>query len=73
MDGKPQAGFLLFVGGNAHQGQETMGREVGVLLEKDVPAYLVDLGRTVAAAGQDFNAWFQANPNGPDAIAEKYL
>ena len=50
-----------------------MGREVGVLLEKDVPAYLVDLGRTVAAAGQDFNAWFQANPNGPDAIAEKYL
>ena len=73
VDGKPQAGFLLFVGGNAHQGQETMGREVGVLLEKDVPAYLVDLGRTVAAAGQDFNAWFQANPNGPDAIAEKYL
>ena len=73
VDGKPQAGFLLFVGGNAHQGQETMGREVGVLLEKDVPAYLVDLGRTVAAAGQDFNAWFQANLNGPDAIAEKYL
>ena len=73
VDGKPQAGFLLFVGGNAHQGQETMGREVGVLLEKDVPAYLVDLGRTVAASGQDFNTWFKANPKGPDQIAEKYL
>ena len=73
VDGKPQAGFLLFVGGNAHQGQETMGREVGVLLEKDVPAYLIDLGRTVAASGQDFNTWFKENPKGPDQIAEKYL
>lgn len=73
VDGRPQAGFLLFVGGSAHQGQETMGREVGVLLEKDVPAYLIDLGRTVAASGQDFNTWFKENPKGPDQIAEKYL
>ena len=50
-----------------------MGRELGVLLEKDIPAFLVDLGRKVAESGKDFYAWYAANPQGIEEAAAPYL
>ena len=73
VDGKPQPGFLLFVGGCDRQGSEAMGRELGVLLEQDVPAFLVALGKAVAASGQDYAAWHAADPAAIDRIAAPYL
>ena len=73
VDGKPQAAFTFFLGGEARQGQEAMGRELGVMLEERIPAFLVELGKTVAASGKDFAAWRQAEPEGVERIAAPYL
>ena len=73
VDGKPQSAFTLFVGGCDRQGCEAMGRELGAILESEIPAFLVELGRTVAASGKDFAAWRKTDPNGIDRIAAPYL
>lgn len=70
---KGQPAFQLYVNGCEYQGRETMGREVGVLLESDIPAFLVELGKTVAASGMDYTAWNEANPGIVDQIAEKFI
>ena len=73
VDGKPQAAFTFFLGGNSRQGQEAMGRELGVMLEERIPAFLVELGKTVAASGMGFDAWRQADPDGVERVAAPYL
>lgn len=73
VDGKPQSAFTLFLGGESRQGQERMGRELGAILEEQIPAFLVELGRTVAAAGGDFRLWLAADPEGVERIAAPYL
>ena len=70
--GKPQPGFVFFVGGKERQGEETMGRELGAMLEGDIPAFLVKLGRAVAASGMGSAAWRAANPGALEAIAAEY-
>ena len=73
MDGKPQSAFTLFVGGQDRQGSEAMGRELGAILEGDIPAFLVELGKAVAASGMDYAAWSAADPAAIDRIAAPYL
>ncbi|WP_346704565.1 nitrite/sulfite reductase [uncultured Agathobaculum sp.] len=73
VDGKPQSAFTLFVGGCDQQGKEAMGRELGAILESKIPAFLVELGKTVATSGMDFAAWRESDPEGIDRIAAPYL
>lgn len=73
VDGKPQSAFTLFVGGCDRQGSEAMGRELGAILESEIPAFLVELGKTVAASGKTFAAWRESDPEGIDRIAAPYL
>ncbi len=73
VDGKAQAAFTLFVGGCDKQGEEQMGRELGAILVDEIPAFIVELGKTVAASGKDFAAWRAENPDGIDHIAAPYL
>ncbi|MGN1235493.1 MAG: nitrite/sulfite reductase, partial [Christensenellaceae bacterium] len=40
--GKPQNAFVFFLGGNDRQGEETMGKEIGTMLEADIPAFLTE-------------------------------
>ena len=70
--GKPQPGFVFFVGGSERQGEETMGRELGAMLEGDIPAFLARLGQAVADSGMDYAAWRQANPGALEEIARAY-
>ena len=72
VDGKPQSAFMLFLGGCDRQGEETMGKELGTILETEIPAFVVELGRTVAESGMDFAAWNRANPDGVAQIAAPY-
>ena len=72
-DGRPQPAFTLFAGGCSRQGHEAMGREIGIMLWENIPAFLVALGQTVAAAGQDYAAWYAANPSAIDTLAARYL
>ena len=71
VEGKPRSAFTLFVGGDDRQGCEAMGRELGVMLEERIPAFLVEVGR--AAADQGFTAWRETDPAALEAIAAKYL
>lgn len=73
VDGKPQSAFILYLGGNQAQGHEAMGRELGHMLESDIPTFLVTLGKTVVASGMDFSAWLQANPQGVEEAAAPFL
>ena len=72
VDGKPQPGFVFFAGGCDRQGEEEMGRELGAMLEGDIPAFVVKLGRAVADSGMDYAAWRAANPGALEQIAAEY-
>lgn len=73
VDGKSRSAYILYINGNELQGQETMGQEMGAILEEDIPVFLAELGKTVAESGMDFYAWRAANPDGLAKAAEAYL
>lgn len=73
IDGKSQPAFMLFAGGNERQGEETMGRELGTILETQIPDFLVKLGQTVAASGMDYTEWNARNPEAIVQIAAEYI
>lgn len=73
IDKKPQPAFVLYVNGCEVQEKERFGHEVGTMLEEKVPEFLVELGKTVAESGLDFEKWLSQNPDGVDVLAEKYL
>ena len=70
---KPEPAFVLFVDGNDRQGEEAMGRELGTILETEIPSFLVELGKTVAESGKDFISWKEENPEYLEEIAQKFL
>lgn len=70
VEGKAQPAFKLFLGGSDAAGGARFGEAAGVILEKDVPALLVELGR--AAAGQGWAAWSESHAAQRDAIIAKY-
>lgn len=73
IDKVPHPAFTLYVNGCDKQGQEAMGEEVGVILEKDIPNFMVELGKTVDALGMVFEKWVSENPEGVKTAAKKYL
>ena len=64
--------FTLFVGGDARQGEETLGTAVCSMLQAEIPAFLVELGRTVEASGEDYDQWIVSRGEELKAIAAKY-
>lgn len=73
MDKIAHPAFSLYINGCDIQGKEVMGEEAGVLLEEDIPGFLVELGKTVDASGKTFEGWLGENPEGVKKAAEKYL
>lgn len=73
VDGKPQSAFTFFLGGCDRQGGEAMGRELGVMLEERIPAFLVEVGQAAARSGKDFLSWYREAPGAVERIAAPYL
>lgn len=73
VDGKPQSAFVLTVDGCELRGRESLGRELGAILDGDIPKFLVEVGQTVAATGLDFEQWYASNANTFAAVAQKYI
>ena len=73
VDGKVHPAFVLYINGCQTQGNESMGKEIGTILQKDIPEFLVTLGKTVALSGQDFHTWRNANPEELERMAADYL
>ena len=73
VDKKPQPAFNLLVFGEERQGEERLGEAVGAMLQTDIPAFMVELGRTVAASGQPFEAWLDGHREELLALAGRYI
>lgn len=73
VDGAVEPAFTFHVNGSDVQGEERFGESWGVMLEKDIPAFFVELGETVQAAGLTYDAWYEQNPEALRKLAEKYL
>lgn len=65
--------FTFHVNGAAVEGEERFGEEWGMILQKDMPAFFVDLGQAVAAENTTFEKWFAEDPGKLKTVAEKYL
>ena len=72
VDKKPQPAFRLFLGGSDALDEARFGEAGAVILEKDVPALLVELGKAAAAAGQSWRQWSETHREDLNAIVAKY-
>ncbi len=72
VDKKPQPAFKMTLGGTDELGKARFGTEAGTILESDLPALLVELGRAVQAAGQSWEQWSAEHTAERDAIIAKY-
>lgn len=73
IDKKPYPAFTLHVNGCDIQGQERMGESVGVMLAEKIPAFLVELGKKVAASGLSYSEWKKEHLEEVKELAEGYL
>ena len=73
IDKVPMPAFTLHIGGNDEQGKEKMGEVAGTMLQKDIPAFLCEVGKTVQANNLCYYAWIKSNPEAIKTIAAKYL
>ena len=71
-DKKPQPAFRMFLDGSDALDQARFGEAGAVILERDVPALLVELGRAAAAAGQNWAQWSASHREELNAIVAKY-
>ena len=72
VDKKPQPAFKMFLSGTDELGAARFGQEVGTVLESDLPALLVELGKAAAAAGQRWDQWSEDHAADRDTIIAKY-
>ena len=72
VDKKPQPAFKMLLSGTDELGGARFGQEVGTVLEADLPALLVELGKAAASAGQDWAQWSGSHREDLNAIVAKY-
>lgn len=70
VDGKLQPAFKLFLGGDDTLGGARFGEPAATILEKNIPALLVELGK--AAAEQGWDRWSAEHAAERDAIIAQY-
>ena len=73
VDKVPQPAFFLHIKGNERRHEERFGKILGVILEKDIPDFIVELGKTVEKEGTTFENWLENNEDNFNKIAEKYI
>lgn len=73
VDKKPMPGFMLFINGEDELHDEKLGEEVGVMLEDDIPKFIVELGQMVEASQKSYSEFIKENPNAVKDLAQKYI
>ena len=73
VDKKPQPAFKLSIMGNAHLDGTIFGKEAGVILQSDIPAFLQDLAIQTNETKLTFLDWATKYPDQLDLILKKYL
>lgn len=65
--------FTFHVNGNDREGEERFGEQWGMMLQKDLPAFITELGQAVKGERTTFDLWFAKEPEKLQKIAEKYF
>ena len=73
VDGKACSAFYLMLGGEEKTGAEKMGEPIGAILTEEIPTFMVELGKTVADTGMDFDSWLERHEEDFRALAAKYI
>ena len=73
VDNVAEPAFTFHVNGSDQEGEERFGEQWGMMLQKEMPAFFVDLGKAVQAENTTFDKWFAEDPEKLRKIAEKYL
>lgn len=64
--------FVFFEGGSAQQGQEIISKDGNAMAIEDIPKFLVELGKTVEAAGMTYDKWIENSHEKLLSLVEKY-
>lgn len=70
VEGKSQPAFKMFLGGSDTLGNAKFGEEGPIILEKDIPAMLVELGKAASTLG--WARWSSENKETLESIITKY-
>ena len=73
IDKVPHPAFTLHLNGCDLQGKERMGEKVGVIIEEDIPKFLVKLGKVVEETGMDYKQWNETYPDRIKELAEEFV
>ncbi len=65
--------FTLHLSGSDKQDAERFGDKPGVILEKDIPEFIIEVGRAAEASEMSFHEWNEAYPGELKKIAARYL
>lgn len=68
----PKPAFAIFAGGCDTQGQETIAEAGKAMAVEDIPVFLVELGKKIAADGSNYEEWIKENHAVMDELIEKY-
>ena len=68
----PQSAFSIFYGGSAEKGAEKISVGGGAILETEIPNFLIELGRMVAADNTTYAEWIGSNEDKLQALIVKY-
>lgn len=71
VDGVVEPAFTFHVNGSEKEGEERFGEQWGMILQKDMPSFFVELGEAVSAENTIFAEWFTEEKL--RKVAEKYL
>ena len=73
VDNVAEPAFTFHVNGCDVEVRECFGEQWGMMLQKEMPAFFVELGEAVQAENKTYDEWFEENPEKLRNIAEKYL
>jgi ferredoxin-nitrite reductase len=68
----PKKAFAVFTGGCAGQGRETLADTGESMILEDIPRFLVELGRMIAAEDTTYALWIPDNKERLDDLIRKY-
>ena len=69
----PKFAFAVYEDGQELLGAENFGKEMGVIVEDDIPEFLVDIGKEVTSLGIRYEEYRKEYPENLGKLAAKYI
>ncbi|MCI9137362.1 MAG: nitrite/sulfite reductase [Lachnospiraceae bacterium] len=69
----PRPAFAVFEMGCEREGRESFASELGIMLESDIPEFLAELGKEIAACGMTYETFVRKRHDDFLTIVQRYL